>query len=165
MKTTDQIKVVGATPYNGTYNERVDRLTLENSGLNWRVEEHPLYRECDSFNGGKYSRRIDGVKALVRSDNNADIAVMNKTYRIIQNQQIWDAMHESLAGVDFDIVGAGYIDGGAKMFIQAEVGDEKFTVNGEQFRNYVTAWSSHDGTSSFELADTSERIVLSLIHI
>ena len=133
--------------------ERID--TIEDAGLNWDVVKTPLVAMLE----GRYPLPIENHVSINRTDNNETVGVVGSKYEPIQNSRIWEAVHTSLDGVNHTIQGSGYINGGSKIFIQTKVEDETFKVNGDDFSNYVTFFSSHDGSSSFELFDTSVRII------
>lgn len=128
---------------------------LDNSGLNWDVTKNPLVTLLE----GKYPLPIKSHMSINRDDTNHSIGVVGSGYEPIQNSQIWSALHRSLEGQPFTIVGSGYTHGGSRVFIQAKVDSEDFRVNGDEFKNIITLYSSHDGSSAFEVFDTSVRII------
>lgn len=145
-----------STESNAWSNKIANRIdTIEDAGLNWDVVKTPLVAMLE----GRYPLPIENHVSINRTDNNETVGVVGSKYQPIQNSRIWEAVHTSLDGVNHTIQGSGYINGGSKIFIQTKVEDETFKVNGDAFSNYVTFFSSHDGSSSFELFDTSVRII------
>lgn len=128
---------------------------LEDTPLNWDVTKNPLVTLLD----GKYPLPVTSHMSMNRSDTNESIGIVGSGYQPIQNTAIWEALHKSLDGITFDVVGAGYLSHGGRVFIQAIVDDEDFRVHGDEFKNIITLYSSHDGSSAFEVFDTSVRIV------
>lgn len=151
MKNT-QIITKGFSLFGST---NVDQLTFSTSGLDWRVEKNPLV----SLMEGKYPLPIKTHMAVHRTDTNQPIGIVGSNYEPIQNGQMWEATQRSLDGVPFEIVGAGYLNGGSRTFLQVRVTGEDFRVNGDEFANLLTFYTSHDGSSAFECFDTSVRIV------
>lgn len=154
MKTHNDYIV--STQTNAWSEKVVDRInTIEDAGLNWDVVQSPLVAMLE----GRYPLPIETHVAVNRTDTNETIGVVGSKYEPIQNSRIWEAVHTSLEGVKHEIKSSGYINGGSKIFIQTKVEDENFKVNGDDFDNYITFFSSHDGSTSFELFDTSVRII------
>ena len=127
--------------------------SLAETNLNWDVIERNIYRHIQD----KFYEPINSHKIIERSDTNESLGVVGAKYQPIQNSQIWDALNQSLAGIDYKITNAGHLKNGGKIFIQAEVGNG-FAINGDKFVGYITMWSSHDGSSSCVLGDTLERV-------
>ena len=130
-----------------------DYRSLADTCLNWDVIERNIYRHIQD----KFYEPIDSHKIIERSDTNESLGVVGAGYQTIQNSQIWDALNESLAGIEYKITNVGHLKNGGKIFIQAEVGDG-FAINGDKFTGYITMWSSHDGSSSCVLGDTLTRV-------
>jgi len=124
-------------------------------GLDWDVQKTPMVALLE----GKYPLPIESHVSVNRSDSSQSIGVVGAGYEPIQNSRIWEAMHNSLEGTQHEVVGGGYTHNGGRVFIQTKVTAEDFTVNGDVFDNYITFYSSHDGSSAFELFDTSVRMI------
>jgi phage/plasmid-like protein (TIGR03299 family) len=144
-------------PWNNKYNIKEDVITFANSRLDWKVNKSPLYVP-DREQTGWY-KTVKGHSLLYREDTGGHLAIAKDSYGIIQNKVLWESLEEALAGIKYEIVSAGYVQGGRKLFIQARVDDENFTVNGDKFTNLIGAWTSHDGSSGYELMDNATRNV------
>jgi len=137
-------------------NKIVDSIkTYAECGLDWDAVKTPIVALLE----GKCPLPIETHVSINRSDNNQSIGIARVHYRPIQNSKIWEALHTSLDGVDHKVVGGGYTHNGGRIFIQTEIKDADFKVNGDDFRNYITFYTSHDGSSAFEMFDTSTRII------
>ena len=144
------------TDHNGWSNKIADSInSVEDIGLNWNVQKTPMVALLE----GKYPLPIESHVSVNRSDSNESIGVVGAGYEPIQNSRIWEALHQSLDGVKHEVCGGGYTHNGGRVFVQTKVSDEDFTVNGDEFDNYITFYSSHDGSSAFELFDTSVRMI------
>ena len=144
------------TDQNGWSNKIADSInSVEDIGLNWNVQKTPMVALLE----GKYPLPIESHVSVNRSDSNESIGVVGSGYEPIQNSRIWEALHQSLDGVKHEVCGGGYTHNGGRVFVQTKVSDEDFTVNGDEFDNYITFYSSHDGSSAFELFDTSVRMI------
>jgi hypothetical protein len=102
-------------------------------GLDWDVVKTPMVALLE----GKYPLPIETHVSINRTDNNRSIGIVGAKYEPIQNSKIWDALHTSLDGVDHKVVGGGYTHNGGRIFIQTEVKDSDFKVNGDNFSNYI----------------------------
>ena len=153
MKQDTHIVNIHSNIWSDKITDRID--TIEDAGLNWDVVKTPLVAMLE----GRYPLPLETHVSVNRTDTNHSIGVVGAKYEPIQNSRIWEAMHQSLEGVNHTIQGSGYTNGGSKVFIQTKVDSDDFKVNGDDFNNYVTFFSSHDGSSAFELFDTSTRII------
>ncbi len=136
-------------------NNKGENATLQNSDLDWTVEKRPVY--FPNANGDMVQSARNQV--IFRNDTDQPLAVVGCGYEAIQNSQMWEALGNALYDVDHTIVNAGHLDDGGRVFMQARVEDEQFKINGnDAFRGLVTFWSSHDGSTSTQLADTFERV-------
>ena len=129
--------------------------TIADLGLDWNAVKQPLVALLD----GKYPLPIETHVSISRSDTNESIGIVGNGYEPIQNSRIWEALHNSLEGTNHNVVGGGYTHNGGRVFVQTKVDDENFTVNGDKFDNFITFFSSHDGSSAFEMFDTSVRMI------
>ena len=144
------------TQQNGWSNKITDSInSVEDIGLNWDVQKTPMVALLE----GKYPLPIKSHVSINRSDSNESIGVVGSGYEPIQNTRIWEALHTSLEGTNHEVAGGGYTHNGGRVFVQTKVKDKDFTINGDAFDNYVTFYSSHDGSSAFELFDTSVRMI------
>ena len=133
----------------------VEAITFENSGLNWDVEKRELFVPCDGT-----VCPVDGWQAIVRKDTHTVLNIPKKTYAIISNKRIWDALQEALVGVNYKVVSAGSLQNCRKVFISVAIEDKQdYVVNGDKFRNYISFITSHDGTLAFSVQDVSLRCV------
>lgn len=141
------------------WSKTVSEITLESAGLDWNVTKNPLVTLLD----GKYPLPLESHVSINRDDTHASLGIVGAGYGPIQNSQMWEAAHRGMKGAAFDVVGGGYTHGGARVFLQLDV--KSFShpqeVNGDQFRNFITVYSSHDGSSAFELFDTNVRVICS----
>ncbi len=147
--------------------------SFEESGLNWKLEVRSNTYPIFQMNEGSYilddkgKRIVDNTKIgtghatqnIVRMDNQVCVGTMKGQYKIIQNSATWDALHEALAGVKFDIVGSGYTGVGQQTFIQAKVDGDDFKIDGDAYSGYITIFNSHDGSCVCKIGDTYIRVI------
>jgi phage/plasmid-like protein (TIGR03299 family) len=133
----------------------VEAITFENSGLNWEVEKRELFVPCDGT-----VCPVDGWQAIVRKDTHTVLNIPKKTYAIISNNRVWEALQEALVGVNYKVVSTGSLQNCRKVFISVAIEDKQdYVVNGDKFRNYISFITSHDGTLAFTAQDVSLRVV------
>jgi phage/plasmid-like protein (TIGR03299 family) len=135
--------------------EIVEEINFATSGLDWPVERRELFIPC---NGTVCP--VDGWQAIVRGDKNHTLSIQKGSYTIIQNSRLWEALENSLVGVNHKIVSAGSIANCRKIFISVELSDaQDYVVNRQAYKNYLTFISSHDGSTGAEFFDSSVKIV------
>jgi phage/plasmid-like protein (TIGR03299 family) len=150
-----QMKTEGISMWGSERKQSGELNAFPNTGLDWDVTKNPLVTLLE----GKYPLPITSHMSINRSDTEESIGIVGKGYEPIQNSRVWEALHRALNGVPFNVMGAGYTHHGGRIFIQAKVdGSADMKVNGDDFLNYFTLYSSHDGSSAFEIFDTSLRI-------
>lgn len=135
--------------------EIVAEINLANSGLDWAVERRELFIPC---NGTVCP--VDGWQAIVRADKNHTLSIQKGSYTIIQNSRIWEALENALVGVKYKIASAGSIANCRKIFVSVELSEaQDYVVNRQQYKNYLTFISSHDGSTAAEFFDSSVKCV------
>lgn len=133
----------------------VDKINLENSGLDWLVTSKPM-----SFVHNGENNVVDGYQAIVRQDSGLVLNVAKDSYAIIQNHQIFDLIDNALEGVNYKINTAGSLFNCKKVFVSVQLEEKQdYLINGEAFKNYLTFTTSHDATLPFCVYDTSVRVV------
>ncbi len=131
----------------------VKAINYETSGLNWTVEKRDLRLVDEDI-------EVPGFQAVYCPEKETVINVSKESYKIIQNSQMFEVIENSLNGVDYNIVSAGSLGGLKRVYISVELCDhQEYVVNKDKFKNFLTFFSSHDGSSAFEAYDTSLRVV------
>lgn len=146
-------------------------------GLNYKVEEQPIMRvspafieqwgklrEANEFGFGDEfnptellgllldmdtNNIISEKKATYRSDNNHTFNVVGKGYTIVQNRAAFDFFNdiEQAAGKQPQIIAAGALNGGARMFMTCRMGDDfELGAQGDIVTPYIIFTTTHDGS-------------------
>lgn len=130
---------------------------IEQAGLGWSVSK----RELSYLGNDGQAMPIAGKVGIVRDDNDALLSVMSDSYAPIQNSMAF-AFADTLVGEGkAHWATAGSIDGGRKVFLQAEVGDSLF-IGGrkeEEVKRLVLFANSHDGSTALTCMVTPVRVV------
>lgn len=130
--------------------EIVSDINLENSGLNWEIKAEPIFVR---------GVEVDGHKALVRDDTGNVLHVAKDSYGIIQNSRVWEAIENSLQGVNHKLVTVGSIKGNRVVFMSIVLdGEQEYMVNRDKFQNHITFLTSHNGQYGLEAYDCSTRV-------
>src|SRR5690606_36992227 len=87
------------------------------------------------------------------------LGVVGGDYKIFQNEDVFSFFDTVVDDGDAKYETAGSLQGGAKVFLTAKIG-EQFLINGEDAHDmYLLMTTSHDGTQSFRAATTMIRAV------
>jgi phage/plasmid-like protein (TIGR03299 family) len=117
--------------------------------LNWNVDLGPI------MVAGK---EVEGYFAVLRSDTQDALGVVQSRYKLIQNREIFefaDAIkNNSNAQASYDVAGALFK--GKKVFVTLSLPQANFL--GDDYQPYLFVYSSHDGSSSFKAGITNVRL-------
>jgi phage/plasmid-like protein (TIGR03299 family) len=118
--------------------------------LNWNVDLGPIMAA---------GKEVDGYYAVLRSDTQDALGVVQGRYKPIQNREVFefaDAIKcNSNAQASYDV--AGSLFEGKKVFATLSMPKAKFL--GDDYQPYLFVYSSHDGSSSFKAGITNVRVV------
>jgi phage/plasmid-like protein (TIGR03299 family) len=121
---------------------------LRLAGLDWKVEQMPIYTPHG---------KVDGYKANVRSTDRQVLGVVTDRYKVIQNTEAFAFTDELLgAGVRYET--AGSLQGGKKIWLLARMPRE-FIIAGERISPYLVFSNTHDGSGAVRVAVTPIRVV------
>jgi hypothetical protein len=157
-----------------THGDRAWHLLDEN-------HENPLTRETIEklfipYLEGQANVNIDGVevplegwKTIVADIRNIEdiegdfrpVHVASDRYEILQNEILFDALQESLQGINYKIVSAGTLSGLKNFFVSVEFENDS-NINlpdGSECKAFFSLFTSHDGTKNASYYDTTHRTV------
>jgi phage/plasmid-like protein (TIGR03299 family) len=159
MTDEDTMFSVRETPWHGLgsvldgYPSR--ELAMQAAGLNWSVDEAPVWAERPNSFG-----KLDGWKALSRSDTGTVLNVARESYGTIQNTVGFEFLEALMEDRNVLLETGGSVGGGATCYVSARI-DEAFFVAGDTSTIYpfaVVNWS-HDGSASLQGRVTNVRTV------
>jgi len=122
---------------------------LEQSGLNWRIEQQPIYTESGHL--------IPNYKANIRDSDNSILGVVTDRYTVVQNVDAFE-FTDNLLGEGVKYETAGSLNGGRRVWLLAKLPD-KYFINGDELTPYLVFSNSHDGSAAITVAMTPIRIV------
>lgn len=124
------------------------REALEQSGLSWMVEQHPILADGDV---------IPGYKANIRQTDGKVLGVVTDRYKVVQNCEAF-TFTDALLGEGVKYETAGSLNDGKKIWLLAKLPD-KYIIEGEQIDPYLVFSSSHDGSGAIKVCMTPIRVV------
>jgi phage/plasmid-like protein (TIGR03299 family) len=122
--------------------------------LNWTVSHRPL-----SFVGNDgVSVAIKEKVAVVRDDNGVFLGTVSPDYETVQNSVLLGMVQPMIEEGLLEMKNVGYLNGGAKVFVQAEV-TEGFKVLGEDYRGAISLLNGFTGNCAVALGVSNIRII------
>lgn len=121
---------------------------LKMAGLDWTVEQEPIYTD------GEY---IEGYKANIRSSDRKVLGVVTDRYKVVQNEEAF-AFTDELLGEGVRYETAGSLQEGRKVWMLARMPQE-FVILGDRISPYLVFSNSHDGSGAIRVAVTPIRVV------
>ena len=119
------------------------------SGLDWSVNQQPIYTETGHL--------IPNYKANVRDKDSAILGVVSDRYAIVQNKSAFEFTDNLLGnGVKYET--AGSLQGGRRVWLLAKL-PERYIINGENIEPFIVFSNSHDGSAAITVAMTPIRVV------
>lgn len=102
---------------------------------------------------------VDPVTVAVhRDDNDARLGYVSSGYESVQNHTLLKMVTPLVEEGLLTIENMGHLNGGAKVFIQAQVAKE-FRVVGEEYKSYITLLNGHIGNSQVAIGPSTVRVV------
>lgn len=120
---------------------------LEANGLNWTVTKEELLT-----NDGKSTESF----GIFRSDNDQWLGTVGNRYTSMQNFELAETIIQASEGLNLVTTRGGLFNGGKKVFMQVELPTEYIGVGG--VRRWLTALTSHDGSTSTAIGSASTTI-------
>jgi len=144
-------------------NEMTDDQLLNEAGLNWSVDEAPVFAgEKIDLGGGESMtnhREISGYKLLQRSDTKADLAVVGSEFRVFQNAEMVALMRRiGGASVVWETAGALGTKG-ATTWCLARLPDLGFSLGSDATEFYMLITNGHGNNRALTVMPTTVRVV------
>ena len=133
--------------------EVTSQVMLEGAGLGWQVDLQDVFTQIDDT-----MTRIDGKRAVVRSDTGAIFQVVSDRWEPVQNTDAF-AFFDSVVGEGAAVYHtAGSLGKGEKVWILAKL-PKVSDIAGDIVEQYVLLANSHDGKTAFTFQTTPIRVV------
>lgn len=144
---------VRETPWHGLGTKVMEAPTsgeaLRLAGLDWYVEQAPIFTESDML--------IPGYRANVRDTDRKVLGVVTDKYKVVQNTEAF-AFTDGLLGEGVRYETAGSLMGGRKIWLLARLPQE-YIIAGERIAPYMVFSNTHDGSGSVKVAITPIRVL------
>ena len=122
---------------------------LELAGLNWKVQQNPIYTSSGI--------QIKGYKANVRDIDQSILGIVTDRYKVVQNDEAFKFTDDLLGeGVRYET--AGSLQDGKRIWLLAKLPHE-YIIGGEQISPYLVFTNTHDGSGAIKVAVTPIRVV------
>lgn len=125
-----------------------------NDKLDWTVSKRTL---CYMTANGELQPWAE-KQAVVRDDNDVALGVVSPSYELVQNDDLKSLISPMISEGLLNVTTQGYLNKGAKVFIQAEVNKE-FRVVGESYKGLITLLNGHVGNASVAIGTTATRVI------
>lgn len=129
---------------------------INEAGLDWDVELQDVYR--DSGGTGRPGKKLPGVFAVSRVDENEVLGIVRSKYKVFQNRDAFSFTETLLKNGDVQLVSAGQDRGGSVVFIVYRMA-ETVVVNGDEFEIYLVMRTTHDGSGAITVDVMPVRII------
>lgn len=129
------------------------------AGLEWGVEQRPLYSEI-SVGGEIHKVELPTHVANYRSDTKELLGVVSKSYVPVENAALAEFCEAIGNENEVVIETVGSIRGGKKIWFLLQ-GDSFEVMNGDEIFPYILVSNGHDGWTNFRVTPTSVRVVCS----
>jgi phage/plasmid-like protein (TIGR03299 family) len=101
---------------------------------------------------------VDGVRGIYRSDTGAILGLASEKYEIFQNREMVEVIDQiGIDGVTYEV--AGGLGKGERVWVLAHIPDLSYDVKGDAMKQYLTIFTSHDGSSALNIFPTTVRVV------
>lgn len=125
------------------------REALEVSGLDWVVENLPVYLNT--------AEMIPGYQAIRRSDTGEVFQIASDSYSVFQNHDLAALAHAIGSESGAKVESAGSLRNGRDVFFLLQIGSFVLPGN-DAVENYALLRTTHDGTAALQVFQTSIRV-------
>lgn len=134
-----------------------EEISFEKSPLNWTLERRPLFRKVGEEFLPYHQAEI------VASDDQLPVGnAVSESYSVIENNALWDTLMTGLddCAVPYKVVSIGSVCDRTKVFISVKLNEgSDFKIGNRDFKFYLNAVSTHDGSGKAMFSDSSVCVV------
>jgi hypothetical protein len=120
---------------------------LTDTKTNWTVSKRALFDQNNNPSGGY---------GIYRDDTNSCLGLAKERYTPIQNSELLDLLLEATSDLNIVTQGGGVIENGKKIYYQFPL--EDVTIGASTTKRFITALSSHDGSSPLGFGATNVNV-------
>lgn len=128
---------------------------MHQAGLDWTVS----LEDIQTSSGIEIPSKFATIKTHLKEDgvHQSVLGVVGSRYQVVQNAEIFSALDSLVDSGDAKYVSAGQLEGGAVVWTLMELPKE-VSIAGDPHAAYLLARTSHDGSSSLQVAPTVVRL-------
>ena len=123
---------------------------LTQTKTNWTVSKRPLFDQNNNPSGGY---------GIYRDDTNNCLGLAKDRYTVVQNSEVLDLLLEATSEIGVTAQGGGIIEEGKKIYYQFPL--EDVNIGASTTKRFITALSSHDGSSGIAFGATNVNVYCS----
>jgi phage/plasmid-like protein (TIGR03299 family) len=132
---------------------------LATAHLDWTVRLDPIFRLApDQPTDSPAYQLITDKRAVVRDDGRY-LATVGDQYVPVQNADAFSVLAPACADYGVEIVTAGAIDGGKRVWMLARLPESIEVTDGDRVNGYFLVTTGHDGYTAFTGRPTPIRVV------
>ena len=169
ITSTDNLLSVREMPWHGlgvVLDDHPTRAEAQALVHPWEPVEAPVFsREIQVTPEGELTNGFGAIpdfKLIQRSDNGERLAIVNDTYQLVTNSEMWDVAEAvGSVGQDIKIETAGSLSGGRKVWALLRF-DEPIFIKGDPNGGtlpFLALQNSHDASGAFRAQALNTRIV------
>lgn len=128
---------------------------IREANLGWLVEKRPVF----SRKSDETFEAIPDRFEIARVTDDKTLGVVGKDYKPIQNAEAFEFFDNLVDSGEAKYDTAGALNGGRRIWLTAQVGDDIQVAGQDSHRLYLALLSSHDGSKSLTALTTMVRIV------
>lgn len=150
----------GETPWHGLGTQIGEEVGFKEafdlSGLNWKVETRPLFRQ----NGEAYEDVNEHAKVVVRTTDNRILGVVGPRWTPLQNEDAFGIFEPMIESKLMKIETAGSLRMGERVWVLCSLNlDPSVIVPGDEVRKFALLSNGHDGKLAVRFGFTPIRVV------
>jgi len=132
---------------------------LKLAGLDWLVEQVPVYVASAGKGKGAPDVEVPGYKAVRRDSDGRIFTVRSENFQPFQNHEMFEFLDALVGTGDLKFDTAGSLFGGKKVWALART-PQTIKIGGtDEIRQYILVANGHDGHTALQALATDERVV------
>ena len=123
------------------------------------VGDKPIMSEEKNVLDNFTQRKIQGIKAVYRSDTGMPLGVPGEKFKVFQNSEMINLFEGLANGHRIIYETAGALDVGQTVWVMARIPDLKLDIGGDELNTYMFISNGHIGNRTLTVAPSLTRIV------
>ena len=162
MHLVETMAYAGEKPWHGLGNKLAPQQSIDTwkqqAGMDWQIEASEV-RYISGTNHVGVINAFPEQKVLYRSDSKAPLAVVSKSFQVVQPGEILEFYRDLSAVNGFELETAGVLREGRKFWALAKTGQSTTLKGRDKVDGYLLLATACDGTLATTAQFTSVRVV------